>query len=373
MTRLAGLRIGLIGPLPPPYGGMANQTKQLANLLRSEGAEVEVVQVNRPYRPEWIGKAKGARALSRAFPFVRELRNAARRVQVFHVMANSGWSWHLFASPAVWIARTRGIPCVVNYHGGNAEPFFKRSFAFVRPTLQVVNVVVVPSTYLENVFTARGFRAVVVPNVVDLERFSPDFSASNTRKWKNDTPEILIARNLEPLYDVQTALRAFHIVSQELPGARLKIAGSGSEEAKVTGLVRDLGLQKSVTFLGRVDNEDMPSLYRSADLVVNPSLVDNMPISILEALASGVAVVSTAVGGIPLMVEDGKNALLVPPGQPNVLAESVLVLLRDSELRGRIQQAGLEVVQQYRWSSVRDRWANIYSLALEGNGQRNER
>lgn len=73
-----------------------------------------------------------------------------------------------------------------------------------------------------------------------------------------------------------------------------------------------LGLADVVTFTGRVDNEGMAALYQSADIMINPSLVDNMPISLLEALASSVPVVSTDVGGVPFMVEHEKTALLVP-------------------------------------------------------------
>src|SRR3990172_9217304 len=116
----------------------------------------------------------------------------------------------------------------------------------------------------------------------------------------------------------------------------------------------------------------MPSLYRSADVVVNPSLVDNMPISLLEARASGVAVVSTDVGGISLIVENRKSALLVPPRQPDGLANSVLDLLKDGDLRVRLEKQGLALVQQYGWSRVRERWARVYRQALERRGAKLE-
>ena len=96
-----GLKVGLVGPLPPPSGGMANQTLQLASLLRSEGVEVETIQVNAPYRPAWAAKLKGVRALFRMLPYLGALWSAAGRVQVFHVMANSGWSWHLLDRKSV--------------------------------------------------------------------------------------------------------------------------------------------------------------------------------------------------------------------------------------------------------------------------------
>ncbi|HET9645641.1 MAG TPA: glycosyltransferase, partial [Burkholderiaceae bacterium] len=115
-----GLRIALVGPLPPPGGGMANQTRQLAELLEREGASVLLVQTNAPYRPAIVGRVPVIRAAFRLLPYIASLWRAAGRSDVLHVMANSGWSWHLFAAPAIWIARLRGIPAVVNYRGGEA-------------------------------------------------------------------------------------------------------------------------------------------------------------------------------------------------------------------------------------------------------------
>ena len=131
MMNLNGLKIALVGPLPPPEGGMANQTRQLGELLVKEGAQVTLVRVNAPYRPRWIGRLRGVRAFFRLVPYVFDLWRAAGRVDLFHVMANSGWSWHLFAAPAVWVARLRGVPCVVNYRGGEADSFLDRSASSV--------------------------------------------------------------------------------------------------------------------------------------------------------------------------------------------------------------------------------------------------
>jgi hypothetical protein len=117
MMGLAGLHVGLVGPLPPPAGGMANQTRQLAELLRSAQADVSLVQSNAPYRPAWAGRVPVLRALFRLVPYLLRLWRAAGRSDVLHVMANSGWSWHLFAAPAIWVARWRQVPVVVNYRG----------------------------------------------------------------------------------------------------------------------------------------------------------------------------------------------------------------------------------------------------------------
>ena len=350
-----GLRVGLVGPLPPPSGGMANQTLQLARLLREEGASVELIQVNRPYRPAWAGRLKGIRALFRLVPYLVQLRQSARRVDVYHVMANSGWSWHLFAAPAVWMARLSGKPVVVNYRGGEADTFFSKALAWVRPTMTQADAIVVPSGFLESVFARRGWRARIVPNIIDLGRFHAARCSGSSV-----APRILVARNLEPIYDNATALRAFHIVRQSFPEARLTVAGSGPERAALEQLAQELGLRDAVEFAGRVENDDMARLYHASDLMVNPSLADNMPISILEALACGVPVVSTNVGGIPRIVEHGKTALLVPPQHPEAMAAAMLRVLNDQAMAATMRRAGSESVRQYTWENVRLRLFDVY-------------
>ncbi len=108
----------------------------------------------------------------------------------------------------------------------------------------------------------------------------------------------------------------------------------------------------------------MGALYQASDLMINPSLVDNMPNSVLEALASGVPVVSTNVGGVPYMVEDGKTALLVAPAAPEAMAAAILRVLDQPALAASLREAGLRYVQQYAWNSVRPRLLGVYRALL---------
>lgn len=341
---------------------MANQTLQLADLLRGEGAEVELIQVNSSYRPRWIGRFKGIRAAFRLLPYLVHLWFSAGRVQLFHVMANSGWSWHLFAVPAIWIASIRRKPVVINYRGGEAETFFNKAFFWIKPSLSRVNAIIVPSGFLVAVFEQHGFPTNIVPNIVNLTRFRIEERPASL--LTPDSPHIIVTRNLEPIYDNATALRAFVFIKRAFPKAKLTVAGSGPEREALEELAGMLDVADAVTFTGRVDNEGMGAIYRSADVMINPSLADNMPISILEALASGVPVVSTNVGGIPYLVEHEKTALLVPPRDPKAMADAVLLLLQDPVKAIQFRLAGGESVQCYAWPHVRDRLFHAYERVL---------
>lgn len=350
-------RIVLVGPLPPPSGGMANQTLQLARLLEEAGIAVDLVQVNAPYRPDFVRHLRGVRAMFRLVPYVRRLWRAARNADLMHVMANSGWAWHLFAGPAVWVSRAQGVPVVVNYRGGDAERFLARRSAWVRLTLRGVAAVVVPSTFLEDVFAHFGITTEIVPNVIDLVRFhpAPERSAGH---------HLVVTRNLEDIYDIPTALRAFAEIRRVYDDARLTVAGSGPRLAALQALASELAISPAVRFTGRLDNAEIADLYRDADLVLNPSTVDNMPISLLEAMASGVPVVSTDVGGIPHLARDGGTMLLVPPRTPQAMAESALRVLGDPDLAATLRQAGVACAAAYAWPQVQPRLFAVYRKAV---------
>jgi glycosyltransferase involved in cell wall biosynthesis len=272
-------------------------------------------------------------------------------------MANSGWAWHLFAAPAVWVAWLRGVPAVVNYRGGDADAFFSRQIGWIRPTLRRAAEAIVPSGFLRAVFERHGETATVVSNVVDLEAFRPADVLPRA-------PHLVVTRNLEAIYDVATAIRAFAEVVRFHPGARLTIAGSGPERAALERVAADLGLGDRVRFTGRLDNAKLPQLYRSATLMLNPARIDNMPNSLLEAMASGVPIVSTSVGGIPWMVEDGVSALLVGPGDASAMAQAALRILDDPALQGRLAAAGIGAVQRHSWARVRADLLAAYARAV---------
>jgi glycosyltransferase involved in cell wall biosynthesis len=273
---------------------------------------------------------------------------------VAHIMANSGWAWHLLAAPAIWIAACYHVPVIVHYHGGEAGRFLSREIAWVRPTLRRARHVVVPSGYLAHVFAVHGVPTRVVPNVVDLQAFRP----APTLPAR---PHVIVTRNLEPIYDIETALRAFAIVVRRFPDARLTVAGSGPERERLLALADELALDDHVRFTGRVDNAELPPLYRSASIVVNPSRADNMPVSLLEAFASGVPVVSTNVGGVPYMAQDQVTAMLVPAAQPQAMADAMLRVLNEPSLASRLREAGLEAASAYAWSCVRPLLFAIYA------------
>jgi glycosyltransferase involved in cell wall biosynthesis len=352
-----------VGPLPPPAGGMANQTRQLEELLRAEGLEVRLVRTNAPCRPAWLEQLRGVRGIARLLPYLGQLRALARESEVMHVMANSGWAWSLCAAPAIRAAIRGCIPVIVNYRGGFAREFLAQSAARVVPLLRQADEVVVPSRFLQQVFAGYDVACCIIPNVVNVETFRPSSDASGAT-----SQHIVVTRNLEAIYGIDVALRAVALLAREFPQLRLSIAGTGPERNALERLAGELGIADRVRFTGRLDVQAVAQLYRDAAIALNSSRVDNTPNSVLEAAATGIPIVSTDVGGVPYLLEHERTALLVPPDDPACMAAALTRLLRDPSLRSELTSNATRLAQSCSWAVIRQQWLDLYSRLARARG-----
>jgi glycosyltransferase involved in cell wall biosynthesis len=284
--------------------------------------------------------------------FWRQLPPALCGADVVHVLGASHLYFFLCTAPAVWMARRRGARVVLNYRGGAAREFFARWPRLVARVAAMADAVIVPSPFLVDVFARLGIEADVVPNVLDLDRF-------RFRRRVPLGPRLLVTRNLEPIYDVETALRAAARIRALRPDVTVTCAGDGSLRSELERTARTLGLER-VRFIGSVPHAEMPRLYDGADILLNPSKVDNSPNSILEALAAGVPVVTTDVGGVRHLVRHEDSALLVPAHAPGAMADAVVRLLDDAALATRLAETGRRAVDRFAWPAVRERLYRAY-------------
>src|SRR5262249_8989272 len=160
-------------------------------------------------------------------------------------------------------------------------------------------------------------------------------------------------------YRVDVVLEAFARVKAAVPAATLIVAGCGSEERRLRRLAGTLE-GDSVRFVGRIDPERMPAVYADADVFVNASVVDNQPVSIIEAPSAGLRVVSTPPGDIRFMPRDGDAGVLVPPDNPPAMAAALLGLCHDPSRARRLALRARHEAARYTWPAVRDRWAEAY-------------
>jgi glycosyltransferase involved in cell wall biosynthesis len=270
---------------------------------------------------------------------------------VVHVFSAAYTSYLLATTPAMFVAARLHRPVLVNYHSGEARDHLRCSW-FARRTLAGADQVAVPSRFLADVFGEFGIAADVIPNIVDSEAFA-------FRRREPLGPRFISTRNLQPPYNVACTLRAFGRIQAALPEATLTVVGYGSELPRLRHLASSLGLG-GVTFTGRIAPADMPRYYAEADIYLQSPDVDNMPLSMLEAFASGTAVVSTRAGGVPAILEDNVQGLLVPQNDDRALAGAALRLLGDPQLSARLTRQAYAAIQGYTWQRVRPLWLSAY-------------
>src|SRR5262245_14029645 len=352
-ARSGALHVAIVGTSLDILGGQGVQARRLVEGLESEGIRVTFIPIN-PRFPRVL-------AWVRRLPIVRTIVNQAMYVpslarlwnaDVVHVFSGSYWSFLLAPVPAMVVGRCLNKHVVLNYHSGEAEDHLSRWGSLVHPWLRLAHDLVVPSPYLRMVFAKHGYAARVVQNVVDVSRFQ-------FRMRAPFRPRVLSTRNLEPYYRVDLVIQAFARFRREVPDATLTIAGYGAEEHRLRALVAALGCQ-GVRFVGRVDPDDMPSLYAEHDIFVNASVLDNQPVSILEAFASGLPIVSTAVGDIPDMVRNGETGTLATADAAD-LAGAIARVWNDPDGARVMAHRGKAALTRYTWPSVRREWLAIYS------------
>ncbi|MBI4526169.1 MAG: glycosyltransferase family 4 protein [Deltaproteobacteria bacterium] len=347
-------RIALVAASLDILGGQGVQARILVERLRSDGYEVAFVPINPTFPP-------GLRWL-RQFPYVRTLFNQAfyipslarlRFADVVHVFSASYWSFLLATLPAMLAGRLLKKRVVLNYHSGEAEDHLARWGMLVHPWLRLADEIVVPSEYLQKVFARYQHKARVVRNIVETSQY-------RYRERMPLRPKLLSTRNLDPYYRVDNTLRAFAFLKERYPDASLLVAGCGSEEGRLRELASSF-LNDGIRFVGRVEPPRVPELYDRADIFVNSSVVDNQPLSVLEAFASGLPVVTTPTGDIGAMVRDGETGVIVPQGDPAAMANAIAGLLEKPDQAFQMARRAREEVQNYTWSKVRKEWAEVYS------------
>lgn len=354
--------VALIAASERIVGGHSVQARALATNLSADGYDVRYIpiDVRLPRVLQWVRSVPCVRTLLNELLYVIGLYRLID-ADVVHVFSASYWSFLLAPVPAILVAKLLRKPLILHYHSGEADDHLGRWRMVVRPFLRMADEIVVPSSYLGRVFGAHGYKTRVILNVVDTARF-------RYRERAVPALRLLSARNLERHYRVDVTIKAFARLKERFHNAELTIAGEGAEEHALRELVEQLNIS-GVRFAGRIDPDAMPALYDTADVFVNSSLVDNQPVSILEALAAGLPVVSTRTGDIASLLRGGEAGLLAPC-DPAAIADAVERLFDEPGLGVQLTRRGREQAERHTWRYVGGDWRVLYGeLASNGAGE----
>ena len=331
------MKILLISNYKPGIGGINAQIDLLQQFINQEdGCYADIFST------------KG-NPLRRCIAFI-QLLCKARRYDVLHIHACSFWGMvpAVFGIVAgkLWRKRT-----IITYHGGEAREYFAKHAAFVRRWLGKADEVIVLSGFLKEIFDEYNIPCVIIPNIVVLR--------PQTVRTTTIAPKFISIRHLEPLYNIPCVLQAYEQVIRQYPDATLDILGRGSQRAELEAYVQEHKLTR-VRFVGQVPNEKIYDYLTAADIMLSASRADNMPVSLLEAMNAGLLVISSRVGGVPYMIEDGETGLLFESGNANELADKMKWALENPEVINNMIMTAQKEVQKYSWDKVKLQLLKIY-------------
>ncbi|MFZ1159717.1 MAG: glycosyltransferase, partial [Candidatus Sulfotelmatobacter sp.] len=348
------IRVALVAPSLRYVGGQSVQADLLMRNWKDD-PEVEArfvaVDPNPPYGLGWVERVPGLRTLLREPRYIFELWRNLKDADVVHIFSASYSSFLLAPLPAWLVAQWRGKKTLINYRSGECRDHLQKS-SIARGVLKRTDRLVVPSGYLVDVLKEFGLAAQAVPNIVDLSQFV-------FRVRRPLRPHLVNTRGFHPYYCIDVVVRAFAEVQRLYPDAQLDLVGGGPVESEIRTLARDMKLT-GVKFTGVAARDQIGRCYDQADIFINASRLDNMPVSVLEAFASGTPVVSTEPESMRYLVEHGRTGLLSAPGDAHALAQNVIHLLQDPELGERLAANSQQEFQRYSWPIVREQWLGVY-------------
>lgn len=336
---MASPTIGFVGPmLGRNEGWVTTQGELLADRFAAEGYTV----LETSTRPGRIG---------RLVDTVRCLLRWRDQLDVVVLSVFSGPAF-VMADVSSSVTSRLGVPTVMVLHGGNLPVHRDRFPRWTRRVLARADATVAPSSFLAAAFADH--EVGIIPNLVDTELIPH-------RRRTTLRPRLLWMRTFHPVYHPELAVEALALVRRRHPDVRLTMAGQekGSIEA-VHAAVRARGVEDAVEVVGFLDEDGKRRAFEDHDLYLHTNRIDNTPVSLLEAAAAGLPIVGTAVGGVPDLVQDGEDALLVPSEDAAAMADAVDRVLTDPALAARLSDNGRRLAERSTWPVVRERWLEVF-------------
>lgn len=334
-------KILIVGNYTKSIGGISGQIEILLKRLPECGFDVELFN----YKAGFI---------KRLFLFVRLLFKG-KRFDIFHLHGCSFFGF-LPIIVGVFAARVLHKKVIVTYHGGGLEEFMLKYKCFILFVLRKANLVTVPSDYLYQQLINKNVKVIVLPNIIRADNVK--FTLRNVFR-----PFFIVTRSLEDTYNVELAINAFGLIKKDHPSAKLFLVGDGSRKQQLEELV----MKKKITdveFVGRVSNSDIGSYLNKADIYINPTRKDSFSVSLFEAIACGLPVVSSSVGAIPGFIKDYENGLLFESDNLDQLVEKLTFVLKNKTETMLMVRSAYKLFESHTWEKQRNTYINMLEATV---------
>ena len=326
-------------------GRVTTQGQIIADMFSSEGFEVTSVssRLNRVLRLSEV-----------VFTLIR----GSSRYDVVVLETFSGLSF-VMADVVSRLCDLMNLPLVMFLHGGNLPAFARERPKWVSSVLKRADKLAAPSEFIAAKFRDLGFDVTVIPNTIEIHSYP-------FQERRAIRPNLMWMRSFHYVYHPEMAVRVLAGLKRSHPEARLTMAGADKGKRRaVETLAADMGLADSIRFVGFLDQKRKVEEFSKADIYINTNRVDNMPVSVIEARALGLPVVATEVGGLPYIIRNRENGLLVPDNDVEAMVSAIEELVADPDLSNRISRSGREIAEASDWNNVRVKWENLLSEVLD--------
>lgn len=292
--------------------------------------------------------------VGRLFDFLRTVLRQRSRYKVAQVDVYSGLAF-VWAELVCSALRMICKPYVLTLRGGNLPTFASGSDYRVKRLLRSASAVTAPSMFLRERMHRYREDIIVLPNQLNLTNYA--FSVR-----EHPAPKLIWLRALHDIYNPSLAIRVVSLLMQNFPGVLLSMIGPDKGDGSLESarqLALKLGIADKVSFVGSVPKNSVAHWLNQGDIFLNTTRVDNMPVTVLEAMACGLCVVSTNVGGIPYLLEDERDALLVPDDDHLAMTTAVQRLVTEDGLAKRLSENARRKAEQFSWSNILPKWEKL--------------
>ncbi len=252
------------------------------------------------------------------------------------------------------LAKILGIQYVPILHGGNLPERLEKnpycSNLIFRHSYRNIS----PSSYLKQAFEKKGYAVTLIPNNLEIQNY-PYSKRTQLR------PKLLWVRSFDAGYNPTMAVRVLKRLSQYYPNAELCMVGPEKDGSlqSCQNLARELNVDHKVSFTGRLPKTEWIRLSQNYDVFISTTRVDNTPVSLMEAMALGLPVVSTNVGGVPYLIKDGKTGLLVETDDIQMMCQKVIHLIRNPKMASVMAQNARKKVESFDWKKIKHHWFQL--------------
>ena len=312
----------------------------LSELLISEGFMVHVYSDK---------KNKLLRILNMCFAVLKH------RKSIDYVLIDTFSTFNFYYALIIsQLARLFSLKYIPILHGGNlpfrldASPYFSKmifNYSFKN---------VSPSRYLEHEFQKRNFKTIFIPNAIPIKEY--DFY-----ERKEISPKMLWVRAFDKTYNPLLAIKVLIILKNRFPKVELCMVGPTKDETfnEVKLLIDQYNLSENCIITGVLKKEEWHKLSRNYDVFINTTNIDNMPVSIIEAMALGIPIVSTNVGGIPYLITNNKTGVTVPINDEHKMATEIIKLIENPVEANKISKNARSFVEQFDLETIKNNWKHL--------------